>query len=327
MASSQPSLPLGSRTNKTRSRTERARVRMRWQRALAVVLLFFFSAGCGWSLAWLLDQKGINPVEIAGIAFDSGSAQASTLPARLNVLLIGDDRRPEEGRARSDTIIVASFDRTAGRAVLISVPRDTRVYIPGHGPDKINAAYALGGVELTRQVVSALLGIEIPYYVTADFEGFRKAIDALGGVTLEVERRMYYPEEDIDLYPGLQRLDGRNALAYVRFRHYPNGDVDRTEHQRRFLLALAQEVMQPRTLTRLPQLLPVVLQHVHTNLTLSQVLELAALAPQVDLSQVTAMTLPGSFLDLPGVSYWMVDAKKVRETVSTFLQEPPAVGG
>lgn len=327
MANSQPSLPLGSRTNKTRSRAERARARIRWQRAVALVLLFLFSTGCGWSLAWFLDRKGVNPVQIAGSTLGGGSAQASTLPARLNVLLIGDDRRPDEGRARADTIIVASFDRTTNRAALISIPRDTRVYIPGHGPDKINAAYALGGVELTQQVVSALLGVEIPYYVTTDFEGFRKAIDALGGVTLEVERRMYYPEEDINLYPGLQRLDGRNALAYVRFRYYPNGDIDRTEHQRRFLMALAQEVMQPRTLTRLPQLLPIVFQHVHTNLSLSQVLELAALAPKVDLSQVSAATLPGSFLDLPGASYWMVDSRKARELVSTLFAEPPVIGG
>jgi LCP family protein required for cell wall assembly len=145
---------------------------------------------------------------------------------------------------------------------LLSIPRDTRVNIPKYGWDKINAADALGGPELSMKVVSNLLDIPEKYYVQANFNGFKDIVDALGGVTLDVEQNMYHEDEtdggayEINLKKGVQRLDGDKALQYVRYRDYAMGDIDRTKYQQKFLVALAKEMLQPSTILKLPALVP-----------------------------------------------------------------------
>lgn len=306
--------------DKAPSRMQRAEKRLQRRRMIALAVIFCLSLAGGWGLAQCLDLRE-NPVGWLLDDSASGSPEID-LPQRMNVLLVGTDKRPGEARARSDTIMVASLDRSSGRIAVLSIPRDTRVNIPGHGFDKINAAHAYGGIELTRQVVSELLGVDLPYYVETDFNGFVEIIDTLGGVTIDVERRMYYPEENIDIRPGLQRLDGEDALGYVRYRYYPNGDVDRTEHQQKFLVALAQEVLQVKTIPKIPQLLPQLYKNVNTNLPLSQGLQLASVAAKLDPSLISTATLPGSFLDLPGVSYWVADPKKTKGMLDSMLVAP-----
>lgn len=304
-----------------KTRLDKALARLQVRRLTALALVFLFSLGGGWGIARYLDMRGLPTNDWLSDKPAQGSEKIS-LPQRINVLLVGSDYRPGEGRGRSDTIIVASLDRASGRMAVLSVPRDTRVNIPQHGIEKINAAYAYGGVELTQQVVEELLGIKIPYYVETNFNGFVDIIDTLGGVTLDVERSMNYPEENIDLKPGLQRLGGEDALGYVRFRNYTDGDIDRTEHQQKFLVALANEVLQVKTLAKLPQLIPQLYKNVETNLALSQGLELASVAAKLDPSKISTATLPGNFLDIPGASYWAVDPKKAKGMLDSLLLEP-----
>ena len=127
---------------------------------------------------------------------------------------------------------------------MLSIPRDSRVKIDGHGWDKINHAYAYGGSKLSKSVVEKLLGIPIEYTVVMNFQGFVRMIDALGGVTIDVEKRMYYsdPYDDdrglyIDLHPGVQKLNGKAAIEYVRYRD-EEGDIGRVARQQKFLTAL-----------------------------------------------------------------------------------------
>ena len=167
-------------------------------------------------------------------------------PATLDILLLGTDARPGEKGGNTDTIILAHFDKD--RLALLSIPRDTRVNIPGHGWDKINAAYGFGGPGLTASVVSELTGIPVSKYVLLHWDGFIKIVDLLGGVTVNVPRNMYYydrvdgPRYKIDLKKGLQHLDGHQALAFVRFREEALGDIDRTRQQQEFLKALLERV-------------------------------------------------------------------------------------
>jgi len=131
-------------------------------------------------------------------------------------------------------MFVATIDEATKSVSLLSVPRDTRVKIPGHGWDKINHAYANGGSQLSQKAVENLLGIPIDYYVTIDFAGFYKIVDAVGGVDVDVEKRMYYedPYDElvIDIQPGMQHMNGKTAIQYVRYRD-SEGDIGRIERQ------------------------------------------------------------------------------------------------
>jgi len=170
---------------------------------------------------------------------------------RLRIMLIGaDERKGDVGR--SDTLMILQVNPGLRRATLLSLPRDLRVEIPGHGHEKINAAFALGGPELSKQTVEQFLGIPLDGYVKINIEGFVKAVDTLGGVDLNVEdvegkgRGMNYdcPGDGlvIHLFPGPQHLTGYKAMGYVRYRHsnlrgQGGTDFDRTKRQRKLLRA------------------------------------------------------------------------------------------
>ncbi|MDB5085473.1 MAG: transcriptional regulator [Bacilli bacterium] len=176
-----------------------------------------------------------NSVPITSAALWSGTD-------RVNILILGVDNRNNDPTPRSDTMIVASIDPVTKTAVEFSVMRDSYVHIPGHGYDKINAAFQEGGANLAIQTVSEFLQIPINFYVETDFQGFEKVVDALGGVTINVEKDMLYADDgvyDINLHQGMQLLDGQHALMYVRFRHDATSDYTRTERQRNFLKAVA----------------------------------------------------------------------------------------
>lgn len=247
------------------------------------------------------------------------------LEQRLNVLLLGVDARDGETNTRTDTIILASVDPKSKQMSLLSIPRDTRVNIPGHGWDKINSASVYGGLDTTMEVVSDLLGIPVKYYVRADFSGFKNIVDELGGVTLDVEQNMYHYDPDdggaytIDLKKGVQRLDGDKALQYVRYRDYAMGDIDRTAHQQKFLVALAKEMLQPGTILKLPSLVPEVNKYVKTNLSLSNMMTLAQAGKKLEDGSIVTQTLPGRPININGGSYWGVDPDEARQMVANLF--------
>lgn len=204
---------------------------------------------------------------------------------RVNVLLMGgDDRGLKEGEvARSDSMMVASFDPVTKKAHLFSVLRDTYAEIPGHGNNRINAAITMGGPDLAMKTIGDLTGLDIQYYVYVDFQGFIKLVDAIGGVDFYVEKDMHYTsaadkhEYDIDLKKGYQHLDGEHALMYVRFRHDAMSDFTRTERQRAFMKAVADKLESGWNLVKLPEILGKVTPYIETNLQPSDMLKLASL--------------------------------------------------
>lgn len=311
-------------TRKTEaSKSKKARKVLAPRAVIFFTLLFCLSAVIGWAGAGAVDLlNALNSLdgEEGSGGFLPGLIDFGNLPERINVLVIGCDNRPGEQRARSDVLMLAGLDRKTGRVAVISIPRDTRVDVPGCGYNKINAAYAVGGAKLSCRVVEKLLDVKIPYYVVMDFNGFKGIIDTLGGVTLDVEQRMYYPEEDINLYPGVQRLNGSDALAYVRFRHYLRGDIDRIEKQKKFLLALADEVLEFKTVTRLPKLIPQIQNCVQTNFTSGEMLALARYAPKLNAQEMVLTTLPGDFLELEQGSYWQAKEHMAKGLLDRLLQ-------
>lgn len=253
-----------------------------------------------------------------------GEDEIPNLEGRLNVLLLGTDARKGETKARTDTIILVSVDKETNRIAMLSIPRDTRVQIPGRGMDKINAANVYGGPELATKTVSKLLGVPIDYYALTRFEGFKDIVDAIGGLDFYVEHNMYYHDPTdrtlINIKKGQQRFDGQKALDFVRFRSYPNGDIERTVQQQRFLKALAEETLQPSNVVRLPKLVYSVNKCVETNMGLSQMIKLAQAAKGLNDTEIVTQTLPGRFMDIDGVSYWHVEPTSAKKAVAMLLE-------
>ncbi|WP_339323423.1 LCP family protein [Paenibacillus sp. FSL W8-0194] len=200
----------------------------------------------------------------------------------VNILLMGVDARGiSEGEIpRSDSMMVASLDPVKKRIHLFSILRDTYTDIPEHGKDRINTAIT-HGPNTAMKAVGDLLGIPIQYYVYTDFQGFIKLVDAVGGVDFYVEKDMYYPsaadkhEYDIDLKKGMQHLDGKTALQYVRFRHDATSDFSRTERQRAFLKAVAAKMQSTTSIMKLPDILEGVSPYIDTNLSVNDMWKLA----------------------------------------------------
>ncbi len=211
----------------------------------------------------------------------------------LNVLLVGVDQRKNEP-SRSDTLMVAMLNLKDKTIRVISIPRDTRVKIEGlERPTKINHAHANGGVELARKTVEQFLGIPIHNYVETNFRGFANIIDILGGVRFDVEKRMYYPAEDIDLHKGNQWLDGHDALAYVRYRSDGNGDLPRIERQHKFLGALADQVLRPKTVLKLPRLAGELHDNVKTDMSAGDFLVLIGEFKNIGPENIRFSSIPG----------------------------------
>lgn len=247
------------------------------------------------------------------------------LKNRVNVLLIGADQRPEETKFNTDSLILAMVDPDTRRVSLLSIPRDTRINLPGHGYMKINSVAALTDLPTLQKSVEDLTGQALAGYVQTNFQGFKKIIDTLGGVTVDVEKDMYYETGDtedgyINLHKGVQRLDGAKALQYARFRHDALADISRTARQQVVLKAVAKEIFKLSTLPKLPFLIPQLMQAVHTNLSAKDIFALSKVAVGFESSNVVSQTLPGMFLDLEGVSYWKVDSSEVKKVVQNLLQ-------
>ncbi len=285
----------------------------------AFLMMALFAAGYGLA-DWYLSPKDTN----ADAAVGEEQQEDAKFEDRINFLLLGMDTRPGETLARTDTMIFVSVDGETNRMAMMSIPRDTRVEIPGHGANKINAANVFGGPELAAEVVSDLLDVPIDYYVLTNFNGFKDIVDAVGGVDFYVDQDMkYYDPADgtrIDLKKGQQYMDGDKALQFVRYRSYPNGDIERAAQQQRFLKALAQEVLKPGTITKLPKLVPAVNKAVDTNLGLKQMLQLASAARNFSNAEIVTQTLPGTFETIDGISYWHVEPEKAHEAVLALFE-------
>ena len=235
----------------------------------------------------------------------------------VHILLMGVDRRADDV-GRSDTLMVATVDMKNNKAALLSVPRDTLAPIEGHKYDKINHAYAYGGQKLTQKTAENLLGVSIDRYVMIDTGAFEKIIDAMGGIDINVEKRMYYedPWDDngglvIDLYPGEQHLDGYGAVQYVRYRD-GEGDIGRISRQQKFMKALLSQVVTPAMLSRLPNIIEKVGSAVETDMSAAEILEFSRIMKNLHDNGLAAKTLPGTPAYFDDVSYWLPDMVALR---------------
>ena len=223
-------------------------------------------------------------------------------------------------KKRTDAMMLASFDPGDNKVALLSLPRDTKVQIPGRaGWDKLNAAYAYGGVMMAKQTVANLLQVPIHYYVLVDWRAFIDVIDLIGGVDLYVEKDMYYedPYADlvIDIKHGYQHLDGKRAGEYVRFRKDELGDIGRVQRQQKFMKAAAAQIFNIDTVTKIPALFSTVDRHVETDMNTLTMIKAANSFKLFGDEKVKSGMLYGNFDDTEGISYWATSREEVQKSL------------
>lgn len=254
-----------------------------------------------------------------GLSFFNNVLPGDLLSGKKNIVVMGCDIR-EGDRGRSDTLFVVMLEPGNKGASLLSIPRDTRVKIDGHGWDKINAAFAYGGQQLTRDTTQQLLGIKLDNYVVIDFQGFKNLVDVIGGVDINVEKRMYYydPYADfrIDLRPGVQHLDGKTAMQYVRYRD-EEGDIGRIRRQQKFIMAVYKQITSKNILTRIPGVTKQIMSMIKTDLSVAEMAESGkALHDMMGRDELKMAMVPGTPHYIDGVSYWIPDIPKMREQMA-----------
>ena len=240
---------------------------------------------------------------------------------RINVLIVGCDEIENHGRA--DTIVFLSISPKTKDALILSIPRDTRVEIPGRGMDKINHAYAFGGEKLISKTVSSFLDIPLHFYAVMDFKGFVSIIDVLGGVEIDIEKEMHYVDKaggvDINLYPGKQILNGEKALQYIRFRHDRLGDLGRIKRQQKLAMALINKMMKFDSITKIPQLLEGIKGYIETNMKVQDVIAIANLFKNVNREKFKLETVQSKPVYIEGVSYLEPGVEEVQQRVKSLI--------
>jgi len=241
------------------------------------------------------------------------------LSGKKNIVVMGCDiRKGDVGR--SDTLFVVMLDKSKKNAALLSVPRDTRVKIKGHGWDKVNAAFAYGGHKLTQETVQDFLGIKLNNYVVVDFQGFKDLVDVVGGVDINVEKRMYYYDPyanfEIDLRPGKQHLDGKTAMQYVRYRD-EEGDIGRIRRQQKFMMALYRQIASKNIIAKIPGVTKQIMSMVKTDLSLKEMAELGnVMRDMMEKDGLKMSMVPGEPEYIDGISYWIPDIPKMRQQMA-----------
>lgn len=295
----------------------------RWWKGLVIGVLVAANLVVGFIL-WTLNS--------AQAAFRDNAEQNTAVVPELNVrpveasepitfLVIGSDSRegleslqnfgPSEG-ARGDVIMLVKLYPGTGTAQILSLPRDLLVDIPGHGSDRINSAYAYGGAPLMVRTVREVTGLPVHHYVEVDFVGFQALVDEIGGVRMDFA----YPARDLNsglaVEAGHQLLDGKQALAFARSRHYEElhdgvwtavnaDDFGRTHRQQELILAILAGLKKPSSLPEAGSIVASFAQHltVDSELAKSSLVELAFRMRGISGSKIETATLPG-FIDMFG---------------------------
>lgn len=273
--------------------------------ALLVALLAWVTAGA------LLAERPRAQEQERPFGFLTNSRFLPPFPTRqpFHVLAIGSDGRPgvcePVERCLADSIHLISVNPRQGGATIIGIPRDSYVDIPGQGSGKINDALSLGGPELVVETVEAMADVEIDMYFLTSFEGFRHMVEEIGGIEVEIPYPMSDEASGAVFEAGPRVLTGKEALAFSRNRKdTPNGDFSRTENQGLLILgALAQFQSEARRdPARILEWLRLGARYVQTDVTLSDLFELALATLRLDPDRVTNVVAPGGIAMIGGAS-------------------------
>jgi len=251
----------------------------------------------------------------------------------VNILVMGVDIQPgvdansdQRFSARSDTMLLVRLDPHSNSLNMLSIPRDTRVRLPNGNWDKVNAANAIGGIDLTKRVLqNNFNNIPIDKYVRITTESFKELVDAVGGVDVYVPMDMEYSDHTQGLYinlkEGQQVLNGDQAEQFVRYRGDNLGDIGRVKRQQIILQAIKNKLQSPMVIIRLPQILKVVDKNVDTDLTNGEIITLMSFAKGLEQNGFNTTLLPGR----PSqpweyrLSYWLISENEKNQVIQPYL--------
>lgn len=245
----------------------------------------------------------------------------------INIMLIGQDRRPGEDRARSDSMILVTLNKEKNSIQLTSFMRDLYVQIPGYMDNRLNAAYRYGGTDLMNETFKINFGLEIDGNVMVDFDEFTNIIEILGGVTLEMssaEAKYMNNASDNHFKAGINYLNAEDALTFTRMRYAAGGDYGRTDRQRRVIMAIANS-FRDADLVTIFNVIDKVLPHIVTNLTDAQIIEYATTGLSIlgNGGQMETLRIPQDDAhynaSIRGMSVLVPDLAACREDLSEFI--------
>ncbi len=305
-----------------------------WKRLIIGGLLVVFAAAAATAVAAFHEiDKVVDALELNPELKLGKDTLATTDPGEPQTLLIlGSDRRPRsngEGAsgARSDTIMLVRLNPHKDATAIMSLPRDLKVQIPKHGVDKINAAYEYGGPALTLETVKKLTGLPINHVINVTFKGFWRAVNAIGCVYTDVDRDYFNDSAEfafIDIDPGYQRLCARQALQYVRFRHYDT-DLVRSARQQDFLRQMKQQVTYTDLISNRDRLMKIFGRNTATDARLrsrKEILRLVKLALFSAGQPIQEIHFEGEI----GPSYVEASNAQVQKLVQRFLDVKESPG-
>ncbi len=257
------------------------------------------------------------------------------------ILLLGADAidvDADDLGVRTDTIMIARLDPEAKQVSLLSIPRDTRVPIEGHGTTRINHAASYGGPSLMIDTVSEFTGLPISHYIELDYMGFKEIVDAVGGVWVDVPRRIYDPMAArvnsgdgsvrvgaMVVEAGYQKLDGYHALTFVRSRAYADGDFTRVQNQQIFIRALLDQMLSLGNLFRVTEITNAAIGATITDMNVGDVLGIVNDFWGMDLADLESATMPGNPKYIGGGSYVVVDEEAFTELLDRFSSGEPLI--
>lgn len=298
-----------------------------WKILLVVLILLLAFGG---SYIYYLMHTGKKAAENAYVADSRTKSElrdesVQPLTDNISIMIVGIDdsekRNQGEGNSRSDALLVATLNNKEKSIKLLSVPRDSYVYIPEVGyKDKITHAHAYGGIDATRDTVEGLLNIPIDYYFRVNFDAFIEIVDALGGVTVDVPYEINELDENdkrtVHLMPGTQEVNGREALALARTRHQ-DSDVERGKRQQMILEAIAAKATSVTSFTKYDKVLQAVGNNMQTDMTFDEMKSLFAYL-QNGMPDITSLSIKG-FDDMStGIYYYKLQDESLLETRQTL---------
>ena len=242
--------------------------------------------------------------------------------APVNLLVLGLD----DEEVRSDVILLLNYSPTAGKINILSIARDTRVYVKGRAV-KINALISMGGERMVVDRVQKLTGLPVHYYLTLDFTGFREIIDALDGVEFDIPFDMDYDDPDQNLHIHLRRghqvLDGRKAEQLVRYRKgnrraegYEDGDIGRIKMQQEFLKAVIRQKAKLKYLTRADDVYFILREYLVTNMGIGDIRHYAGYLGNIKADDISTYTILGDTVYRDSTWYFIYDSKKTQQLIN-----------
>jgi LCP family protein required for cell wall assembly len=267
---------------------------------------------------------------------------------RVNILLLGIDKRPDEVYSRTDTMILVTVDPNSKTAGMLSIPRDLWVSIPGYNEDRVNKAYFFGdrdaypggGPALAMKTIQYNLGVPVHFYAQIDFDGFRQVVDTLGGIDIYVPETIddpKFPDNNYGYDPfyieaGQQTLDGYTALKYARTRATPGSDFSRAERQQAVLLAIKDKALQLNMIPKVPELWNTMAGAFETNLEMIDIVELSQLADEIGPDKIQSAVLDHTYtydyiVPDTGAQVLIPYREKIRALIDEmFAETKPAEG-